>query len=198
MTRMWRTSGARFNAVRRLRLRNKLSIFSIAAFSLIGIILSVFEIVYGLPDGVSHNFTFLALAISLFVLVISLLEGAASYEVRAERLSRNAVQIEAERSGLESVIAEFKDGNRKATKKFDLYREKYDHLINECPENHRPMDDLLFRIQHRKSPEFKTETIGRMKITSGYVVYYGYSAWLFLVLWILLFYCIYLVVKPFC
>ncbi len=95
-TKIWRTSGARFNAARRLRRRERFSCFSIASFSAVGIALTIVQRVYGVPPetNVDNQYTLLALAISLFVLVISLIEGAGGNLLRAERLHQNAVELD--------------------------------------------------------------------------------------------------------
>ena len=72
-TRVWRTSGARYNAARRLRLRDWFATFSIAMFSAIGIALAVVQKVYAFDANspVDRYITVLSVAIGLFVIVIS-------------------------------------------------------------------------------------------------------------------------------
>lgn len=156
-THVWRTAGARYNAARRLKLRDWFATFSIAMFSAIGVALAVIQKVYGFEpnSSVDKYVTVLSVAIGLFVIVISLIEWGFSAAVKADVLHRNAEQLN--RLQLEiaqALSSEEKLDNSAVTK----MRERYEGIKDGCPFNHEPIDDALFRSEKRLSPEFLDAT----------------------------------------
>lgn len=187
-TKIWRTSGARFNAARRLRRRERFSTFSIACFAVVGIALTIVQRVYGVPAGtdVDNHYTLLAIAISLFVLVISLLEGAGGYVLKAERLHQNAVDLDGLQERLGQVVAQIEDGESLNQDVIGKITGEYEQKIKECPENHEPIDDQLFRAQHRLSPEFKGFSFSWPHAMFIRLAYGFRSTWLFVIAWIVI------------
>jgi hypothetical protein len=186
-TKIWRTSGARFNAARRLRRRERFSCFSIACFSALGIALVIVQRVYGVPAGTNldNHYTFLALAISLFVLIISLIEGAGGYPLKAERLHYNAVELDALQERLGQTLSQTEDAERLKSEITEISR-AYEEKIKQCPENHEPIDDELFRAQHRLSQEFERDSISWKRATFIRLIYLFQSFWLYLIAWIVI------------
>jgi hypothetical protein len=184
-TRMWRTAGARFLASQRLSRRERLSTFTIA-------LLSVVAIGVGLVDPTAGNVAeprlpglsaaAVTAIISVFVLVISVLEGGSRAQIRAEKLHENAVGIGELRSQLEALVAR---SNAEATADWDELaelRESYDTQLRECPFNHEPIDDRQFMVNHRLSPEFSSID-GKPQISWPHaqgikLLYQSNSAWL--------------------
>lgn len=140
---IWITKGARFNASRRLIRKHNASIMTISILSLynigIGIVPEHFLSQFISDDWQSP----LAVLLSVFILILSLLEVSHSYELKSDRLHRNAVAI-SELSSLEASEA----------------RKKYDELIRECPENHSPVDDKKFRAEHPHEFNLECEVKG--------------------------------------
>lgn len=132
---IWRTIGARFNAYRRLQRRQNASIFSIS-------ILSVYLTAEAFipegtlpPEAEKWRKAFVVLS-AVFILILSLLEARKSYELKAERLHKNAIE-------LNQLYDTFKISSSEDEKKKKI--EDYHGLIVSCPENHEPCDDALFR-----------------------------------------------------
>lgn len=135
---IWRTIGARFNAYRRLQRKQSASIFSIS-------ILSVYLMAEAIipegtlpPEAEKWRKAFVVLA-SVFILILSLLEARKSYELKAERLHNNAMELNA-------LYDSFKISSNEDDKKKKV--EDYHKLITACPENHEPCDEALFRASH--------------------------------------------------
>lgn len=152
-TRVWRTSGARYNAARRLRLRDWFATFSIAMFSAVGIALAVIQKVYGFETNspVDRYITVLSVAIGIFVIVISLIEWGFSGAVKADVLHRNAEQLNRLQLELAQTLSSQVELNSSVATKL---RERYEEIKDSCSFNHEPIDDALFRSQQRLSPEF--------------------------------------------
>ncbi len=83
------------------------------------------------------------------VIVISLLEGAKNYQIRAEKLHSNAVELSSLNRELEYLIVS-KSGEADFVKDIGNISTRYEQLIKDCPENHEPEDYTLFMVQNRK------------------------------------------------
>jgi len=195
-TTIWRTKGDRFNSVRRLRRRDRLSSFSIAAFSVVAIALTILQKVYAVSSDsmLDNHFTALAILISMFVLIISLLEGTAAYDLKAERLHQNALDLDALQKNLGHLLSRAADGETLSSDTLEEINRKYEQTIKQCPENHESIDDLLFQSQYRQSPEFKSACISgfgalRIKVRHGLA-----GTLLFLIAWFVIGTLVFLVV----
>jgi hypothetical protein len=152
----WRTAGARFNASRRLKLRDGFATFSIAGFSAISVVLAMVQRIYALQTGtaIDKYVTTLAVCIGLFVIIISLIEWGAGNSVRADALHRSGEELNAFQRKLEQRLSEAVDGPPCPAEEITALREEYEEIKGRCPYNHEPVDDLLFMAEHRLSPEF--------------------------------------------
>jgi hypothetical protein len=155
-TQAWRTSGARYNAARRLKRRDWFATFSIAMFSAIGIALAVVQKVYvqkSTPE-LDNYITVVSACIGLFVLVISLIEWGSSGTVKADALYRNAELLNQFHRKIEQDLAipgELSEGLVTAR------REEYEAIKAGCAYNHEPVDDVLLRAQQRLGEEFRKD-----------------------------------------
>ena len=150
---IWITRGARFNAYRRLARKNHASIFAVSILSFYNVGIALFPSIVGteiVPPA--------TIAVSIFILIISLLEAGKGYAVKAERMHQNAVDL----NYLLNRINITEKIDREKTESF--YNEYY-KLIKNCPENHAPCDDKLFRTEH--SHDFNLEYC--IKITRPFV-----------------------------
>jgi len=152
----WSTSGARFNASRRLKLRDLFSTISISIFAAVGIGLAIVQKIYGLAAGTPADkyVTALSVCIGLFVIVISLIEWGASNAVKADALLRNAEELNMFQRKIEHVLARSFDGEVFQADEIDSLRDEYEAIKMRCPFNHEPIDHHLFLAERRLSPEF--------------------------------------------
>lgn len=155
-TTAWRSSGARFNASRRLKLRDWFATFSVSGFSAISVGLAVVQRIYALQSGtpIDNYVTTLAVCIGLFVIVISLIEWGAGNAVKAGALYRNGEELNGFQRKLEQRLSEAADGPPCAAEEVTALREEYEEIKGRCPYNHEPVDNRLFLAEHRLSPEF--------------------------------------------
>lgn len=191
-TRAWRTSGARYNAARRLKRRDWLAIFSIAMFSAIGIALAVVQKVYvqKSTSELDSYITVVSACIGLFVLVISLIEWGASGAVKADALHRNAELLNQFQRKIEQDLASSITLDETfATAR----RQEYEEIKAGCAHNHEPVDDRLFRAQQRLSKEFRKDCKpdGEPEMTwiegvwAGLIALWS-STWAYLGFWIVI------------
>jgi hypothetical protein len=183
-TKIWRTRGARFNAARRMHLKNILSTFSISVLACWGIALPIIQKVYGIPPGsaIDDHYTFVSIVASLFVLIISLLEGAQAYGVKQEHFDLCAKRLGEISSEFELLIATAGVDHGKLASAIAKATEQYHRVLSECAENHEPIDDTLFLAQHRYAPEFLESKIGRGSALLMHFTWWIASTWLFVVL----------------
>lgn len=145
---MWVTKGTRFNADRRLRLESEWSQRSIALLSVYLVILSIAVVVpaFGISTTHQTEVSIVTAALSLLLVVLSLLENGRNYLVRADRLHRCAMSID---SLLSDVRAELplSTGPAPSAHMLEL-SQKYHEVLAGCAENHSEVDFDLFRATH--------------------------------------------------
>jgi hypothetical protein len=191
-TQAWRTSGARYNAARRLKRRDWLATFSIAMFSAIGIALAVVQKVYvqkSTPELDSY-ITVVSACIGLFVLVISLIEWGTSGSVKADTLHHNAELLNQFQRKIDQDLATPRElGEAIVTAR----REEYEEIKAGCPHNHEPVDDMLFRAQQRLSKEFREDCKpdGKPQMTWiagqwAVLMAFWSAAWAYLAFWVVI------------
>jgi hypothetical protein len=149
--RIWKTKGSRFNAARRLNNKYQFSLNSISILSVYGIAIPMIQGIVKNPQCQKINdiYNAISLILSIFTLVISLLEGAKNYQLRAEKLHKNAVAISSLYRDLEHLkISNLGDAD--FLQKLKDISIRYEELIKECSENHETEDYTLFMAQNRK------------------------------------------------
>lgn len=156
-TKAWRTSGARYNAARRLKQRETFSTISLAMLSALSVAAAVAQRLYSpQPGTVLDNYLAgVSVALGLFLLVISLLEWGAAYGAKADALHRNAEDLTAYHIKLAHVLARIDLEEKVTNWEVDALRVEYETIKDRCPHNHEPCDDELFRSQQRLATEFR-------------------------------------------
>jgi len=165
-TKMWRTSGARFNAQRRMKYRNTMSVFSISVLSIYLIAITVFQKIYKLSDicpDLDNHLTFISVVGAVFIIVISLIEWASDFSLKSEQLFENANDIKDQRLQLEQGLSEGLNSQELAAL-LTRVRQAYETLTNGNNPNHEPIDDLYFRAHHKNesSTPFNLTTTERV------------------------------------
>ena len=162
-SRIWKTKGSRFNAARRLNNKYQFSLSSISILSIYGIAIPMVQGIVKNPQCQKINdiYNVISLILSVFTLVISLLEGAKNYQLRAEKLHKNAVDISKLERKLELWMVS-QSGDPNFPQKVRCISDEYEKLIKECPENHEPEDYNLFMAQNRK--DFKMSWLAELSI----------------------------------
>ena len=91
---LWVTKGSRFHASRRLELKQRWSTYTIAALALYAITANLIT-VYGIAGqlNISTKIAFASSVMSIFILILSLLEGARQYNLKASHYHDCAREI---------------------------------------------------------------------------------------------------------
>jgi hypothetical protein len=190
-TSAWRTAGARYNAARRLKQREWFSTFSLAALSALTIAVAFAQKVYSPKAGtpLDNYLSAIAVALGVFLLVISLMEWGAGYGGKADGLHRNAELLTAFQRKLAQALAQIDAGWNPTFKDVDDFRLEYDSIKDTCQHNHIPVDDALFRASHRLAPEFTRANgepmMGGLKALLTRVHWRASELWFFAIVWVL-------------
>lgn len=148
------TAAARFSAAHRLRRHESVSLFSISICSLAVVVISMLE-PFGVRLSVPPNAVNLCLAaVSLLILVVSLLVSGGKYGERAEKMHAGAVEINAIGRRLESAVA-----NSNEALVSDL-SEQYENVLK-IHENHKDIDYTVATIK-RYPTQYKIGRFDKM------------------------------------
>lgn len=189
----WRTAGARYNAARRLKRRDLFSTISLSLFSAAGVGLAVIQKIYNPQSGSSldNYLTGLSVCLSVFLLVISLIEWGAGNSVKADRLHQNAEELSAFWRRLDLVIVglQSQPPTQANPSSAAEYLKEYDEIKEKCGFNHDPLDDHLFVSSQRHAEEFKRN--GKEPycwLEQRWFVFRSHfsSVWYFVSLWIII------------
>lgn len=188
-TRAWRTSGSRYNAARRLKQRESLSIFSLAMLSSLSVAAAVAQRIYSPQPGtpLDNYMTAVSIALGVFLLAISLLEWGSAYGAKADALFRNAEDLTAYQLKLAQVLAKIDAGKAVDDGEIDLLRLEYETIKGRCPHNHALSDHELFRAQQRMAQEFEAAN-GKSAMTGWEAMiikvrWHLSTIWLFFLIW---------------
>jgi hypothetical protein len=158
---LWSTKGARFNANKRLMLKQKWSTYAITALSLYVITASMM-IVSGVSESIrlpSAKLAFCSTVMSILILIISLLESSRQYGLRARQFHDCALAVAKLYRELR-LLRTGPEPNPTAEKVRDLTA-KYNEILDRC-ENHEDVDFLILKT--KKSEYFNLGFWARTKI----------------------------------
>lgn len=183
----WRTSGARYNAARRLRRRSFVATASLAFFSATMIVISLVQSFYvdlhG-PSALGSYLTTISGCISVFLLAVSLIEWGFRSGEKSDNLHRNAESLNGFQRRLGGVIELDKE---LSLSRYIEESRKYEEIKSTCLDNHDPLDDELFVSQHRLSPEFLLSGKPRFGKFRAFFISFRHffsSIWYFLLIWV--------------
>lgn len=191
-TTAWRTAGARYNAARRLQRREWFSTFSLSLLSGLSIAVAFAQKVYVKPGSpLDNHLSFLAVAVGIFLLVISLMEWGVGHGAKAESLYRNAENLTAFQLKLKQILSLSNPVSATTEEEADALRLEYEAIKAKCHCNHMPIDDKFFRAQKRLADEFsKKDGKPEMNHCESILtkVHWNTSGlWFFGIVWILVF-----------
>jgi len=143
-----------------------MSNLSIAALSIVVIVIGLMDAFYRAPDGGSLIGAVPAALASLFVLVFSLMDSFARFGLKADRLQRCAERLSSLQHGAEIIEAKTRSTQTADWAALELAEKEYSGAIDTCAENHSDIDHKIFVAQHRQSKEFSRDG----KVTMGWFI----------------------------
>ncbi|MGF6574886.1 hypothetical protein ABH945_007014 [Paraburkholderia sp. GAS333] len=187
---IWKTAGSRYNAARRLTLRDTFSTASQALFAVITIGLTIVQKVYFISDSPADKFgTVLGVFLGAFLLAVSLLEAGRGNALRADELHRNAEDLTALTRGIDIRLAAHLTGNLLGQGEVERFAIEYEQIKSRCTTNHSPRDYRLFLGEKRSAKELAIDGKPPMS-TAAYLrvifAWYVSTVWYFIVLWLVI------------
>lgn len=184
----WRTSGARYNAARRLRRRELFSTVSLALLSAMTVAIAFIHRLYALPSSAADNYlTALSASLGVFLLTISLVEWGAKTGSTADALHRNAEKLNAMQRKIGLQIA-INAGTSLTCATVQALSDEYEAIKADCRYNHQPIDDEYFRAKQRTASEFCDEKgiprVSKCRALGAAAIWQISSVWYFAVLWV--------------
>jgi hypothetical protein len=204
-TTVWRTSGTRYNAARRLKRRELVSIASLSFFSAFTIVIAFIQrvLVTAESPALDNYLSVLSMCLGLFILVLTLIEWGAGCALKADVLHRNAEELNVlQRKIWYCIKINGEAGNNDSSFAcVDGFREDYEDIKAKCQYNHEPIDDSFFRAVNRFSAEFLIgQNKPKMCICESFythVIYWFSSIWYFTLFWVVISVVTYLTPWPF-
>lgn len=188
-TTVWRTSGARYNASRRLKRRELFSTISLALFSALSIIIAVVQRIYSIPiqnvPGLDNLLTAISICMGLFILVFTLMEWGSANGVKAHMLHINAEALNALQSKIGHMVAKHNSEQNStiSQEEANSLRLEYEEIKGQCTENHTPIDDRFFLTTKRHSPEFEYLKLTKPEAGLAWLIWNASSVWYYAGLW---------------
>lgn len=145
-TRLWKTRGSRFAARGRLRRTNILSVTTITLLSTYVIFISVVLLAFsGQLQPLNEKWlNVITIALSLLVIVFSLLEFSRDYVGQAESMNQSALKI----GEIYSELCTKVDTKSLTESDLEALEGRYSDCLQRHPANHDPIDYKLFQIEH--------------------------------------------------
>jgi hypothetical protein len=146
VARIWKTKGSRFNAYWRIKYIDVLSIFIVSMLSSYVIVLSLIPTFFSQSLTVLENqiCNFGSVVISIFIIVLSLIEFSSGRSIKAEEMHRSALEIAKISAQLDLLVNTSSADLEKAT---SLILE-YENLVSSCSCNHNVIDYKRFKASH--------------------------------------------------
>lgn len=166
------TAGSRFNAAKRLASHDR-RLTELTSFSSVYvIILTVLPYFISLPSGVINYLALFTIALSIIILITSLLQYSSNNSANSEQLHRSGLEI----NELKREIEIRKD--KIDLDDLDFLRVRYDNILQKYSINHDDKDYALYQIGNREKYPF----IGNFSafITSSEITLQKYMLRIFL------------------
>lgn len=187
----WRTSGARYNASRRLQRRDFFSTVSMALFSAATVAAAFCQKMYTHAGSQGDEFLTTAIAcIGIFLLAVSLIEWGSANGAKAEALHRSAEDLNAFYRRVRFFRERSCDDSKGTWDDVRELVEEYEKVKNRCSQNHKPIDDVAFLAANRLAEEFQAKGITSFRAWWNRLVWGWSSIWFMLLLWILMISCL--------
>jgi hypothetical protein len=171
--RMWLTKGSRYNACQRLQNKYRWSIYSISILTFYVLLINLTQLFPKIFQNYGLEYTnFVSLALSIFILIISLLESGNNYQVKAERLFNSANEV----ARLHDVLSQIpKDGRNQNIRKIQIVASDYNDLIESCSENHEKIDLEMFKTQYPSEFGLNNFKVFTIKVRHWFAAYGLYA-----------------------
>jgi hypothetical protein len=151
LKRMWITRGARYNAYRRLKKKHEMSISAKAFLSSYVLIINSLRFVNFVQlrtDQLSY-ISFFTMVISVFILVLSLIDSSKDYKMNADKLYNSAIEIENLYNELKRIVGSAVSAGT-MERSFNTISCAYGRILQVSQVNHDLIDYYLMFNNRKK------------------------------------------------
>jgi hypothetical protein len=143
LAKMWKTKGARFNAHARLRGRHWASILATSLLSMYLAALSLCQLTFSDAMTPVENkvLSIGGVVVSIFLIIITLVETARNYLGDAEKMHQSALAISGLYNRFQALTIDQADAERMA------FNDKYSEALQAIPVDHQDIDYKRFMIR---------------------------------------------------
>lgn len=174
LRKMWQTKSARFNAHKRLEGRHRLSIFATSLLSCYLVGVSLYQLVFesSLTATGIKLLSVTNIVVSVFLIMITLVEAARNYGSEAERMRENALAISTLYNAFQALPLAEADAQRQQ------YAADYSALLENAQLNHEDLDRNRFRIPNAKELQINWRTYAAILVRTLWLFVCEY--WLYI------------------
>lgn len=143
LSKMWKTKGSRFNAHARLKARHWASVLATSLLALYLIALSLCQLTFAdvLTPLESKVLLIGGVVVSVFLIIITLVENARNYLGDADRMHQSALAISELYNRFQSLTIEQANAERLT------FNDQYSEALKQIPVDHKDIDYKRFMIR---------------------------------------------------
>jgi hypothetical protein len=173
---MWKTKSARFNAHARLTAKHWLSTSATAILSFYLVVASLVSLVYekDMPSSGSKLLAVVTVIISVFLIIITLLESARNYKTEADRMHKCALEISELYNRFQALTSAEADSNRISI------NDEYSTILRSNEINHKDIDFRRFELLFYK--DFNIHKAALIFAIGRYIILWISEYWLYIAL----------------
>lgn len=146
LSRIHKTKGARFAAYDRLTKKHNANGYTVAILSFYVICISIVSLIYSdiIDRNLANFLTFVSVALSILIIILSLLVASQRYDVRANLMHFCGRE-------LLDLYTELKFVEEDLDFSLETFRKRYQNIINKYPDNHDNIDRMIYEVDEGKS-----------------------------------------------
>jgi uncharacterized integral membrane protein len=164
------TATNRFNASSRLNKHNKFSLWTVMYFSLILILVSIFNMVNVQPNVNPSFVNASSIFLSVVILTISTALSMSNFGARAEKFLDCGRELHALSFNFKKII---NDTSLQTNENYEKYQKDYEHILSRY-ENHKLIDHLYTKLLWKDSynPKFYNYIATYLRYFFEYFIYF--------------------------
>lgn len=174
LSKMWKTKGSRFNAHARLRARHWASILATSLLAMYLVALSLCQLTFA--DALTANenkvLSIGGVVISIFLIIITLVETARNYLGDAEKMHQSALAISELYNRFQALIID--EANAQRLK----FNDQYSDALKMIPVDHKDIDYKRFMIRSSKDLNITGLRYGALVAEYGLRWFWEFSLYL--------------------
>ena len=176
LSKMWKTKGSRFNAHARLRARHWASVLATSILSMYLAGLSLCQLTFADALGANENkiLSIGGVVVSIFLIIITLVETARNYLGDAEKMHQSALAISELYNRFQALTVDQADAERLR------FNDDYSDALKTIPVDHKDIDYKRFMI--RSSQDLNINGLRYAALITDYALRWFWEFSLYLVL----------------